>query len=107
MGTYKGFFSSDDLSGTLGEKQTVIGGASYARPNAKLPREGKGQGSFSDDSVLDAPWDVSGPNAHGPGGRTAIPETDPPFTPIDSKGDLGFGKTDFSVFGKVQKPGRP
>lgn len=106
MSTYKGFFSSDSLDTTLGEKQTIIGGASYATPNAKLPREGKGR-NFSDNSVLDAPWDVSGPNGHGPGGRTAIPETDPPFTPISSKGDLGFGATDFSVFGKVQKPGRP
>jgi|SRR5262249_4360407 len=107
MSTYRGgAFSSDDLSTTLGDKQTVIGGASYSNPNAKLPRTSKTR-NFSDGSVLDAPWDVSGPNGHGPGGRTAIPETDPPFTPIDSPGNKGFGATDFSVFGPVQKPKRP
>src|SRR5262245_58510301 len=105
MSTYKGAFSSDDLDGTLGPKQTVIGGASYAIPNAELPRTSKTR-NFSDGSVLDC-WDISGPNGHGRGGRTAAPETDPPFKPIDSRGNLGYGATDFQVFGRVRRPAKP
>ena len=100
MSTYKGAFSSDDLSTTLGEKQPAAGGSiSRLGANQGLPREGKGR-NFSDSSVLDAPWDLTAP-------RVPIPESEEMIPAIDDRGGArGFSHTgDFGVLGS--RPGRP
>ena len=100
MPTYRGAFSSDDLSSTLGDKQPAAGGSiKRLGPNQGLPREGTGR-NFSDDSVLDAPWDLTAP-------RVPIPESEEMIPAIDDRGGArGFHTTgDFGVLGR--RPGKP
>jgi hypothetical protein len=99
MGTYKGKFSSDDLSGTLGDKQSWHGVGCRIRttlaPDRPRPRRNFDAGSVTQE------WDVDLP-------RTPGPETDPPLPPIKDRGGMGFsGTLDFGILGRLQRPPKP
>lgn len=99
MSTYKGKFSPDDLSGTLGDKQDWHGAG--LRRRTGIPKDMNAtRRNFSDGAVGDV-WDVSSPG-------TPNSETDAPIPQIKDRGGMGFsGKIDFGILGRPQRPGKP
>jgi hypothetical protein len=98
MSTYKGAFSSDDLSGSLGDKQDWHGAGYNIRTNL-APDRSRPRRNFSD-GAIDRVWDVSRP-------RTAGPATGAPFAEIHTRGDCAFSSSDMGALGKPTKPGKP
>lgn len=98
MSTYRGAYSSDDLSVLGGKPTPDKGGQNYSR-RTSLPKDTSVRRNYSAASVLED-WDADFP-------ATPVAELGPMHQRIDSPGDCAFSSSDTGVLGKATGPHRP